>query len=502
MQVNCRACGGSLKLTDQWRETGILRCPFCDAENLLPEEVLAPQDQPPEKQKDSNIQHIRGDNRLEFHIGPSGTTEVSKLMLTGLVLGCVFSAGAFLGGLYVNRLLWIAAGTFAWLTYVSLKQVVHAYHNHRRIAIDADTFLYEQYDLLPGFGLRLWHIKREFATSRLRSIQLHTLPIKTGHEPDKALVLDYGKRPEVLGFSPATNSVQELQWLDYEIHDFLTQLDRKQARLGLPPIPAAHRDTVSISRGLDFYCFSCGSPVELTVETIMKRAAPCNYCGGEVILHHRLRPDLLQINEKFLHAGEKTGSPVRVHLAKDSMKIEVPALGFTEGSLSNLVFDLMLSISMALLAYVLAMQGYVSKYKNWLWMGGALSVIISVLFFKNFLHVLKAVFGSVTITIDSETCTISRRLFKWVRHVSYSSGDISQARVDTGSPSDPDYQGDLGFYRDLSIEFEGTWGKKIEKLVYADFGDQWQWIADEINAFKTSLDINAAANQASPVPDL
>lgn len=86
-------------------------------------------------------------------------------------------------------------------------------------------------------------------------------------------------------------------------------LDRKQARSGLSPIPAARRDTVSISRGLDFYCFSCGSPVELTVETIMKRAAPCNYCGGEVILHHRLRPDLLQINEKFIHAGGKPALP-------------------------------------------------------------------------------------------------------------------------------------------------------------------------------------------------
>jgi len=502
MQVNCRACGGSLKLTDQWRETGILRCPFCDAENLLPEEVLAPHDQPPEKPKYSNIQHIRGANRLEFHIGPSGTTEVSKLMLTGLVLGCVISAGAFLGGLYVNRLLWIAAGTFAWLTYVSLKQVVHAYHNHRRIAIDADTFLYEQYDLLPGFGLRLWHIKREFATSRLRSIQLRTLPIKTGHDPNKALVLDYGKRLEVLGFSPDTNSVQELQWLDYEIHDFLTQLDRKQARLGLSPIPAAHRGTVSISRGLDFYCFSCGSPVELTVETIMKRAAPCNYCGGEVILHHRLRPDLLQLNEKFLHAGEKTGSPVRVHLAKDSMRIEVPGLGFTEASLSSLGFHLMLSISMAVLAYVLVQQGFGSKYENWFGLWAALSVIICVLLFKNFLHVLKAVFGSVTITIDSETCMISRRIFKWVRHVSYSTGDISQAIFDTRSPIDPIYPGYSVFYRELSIEIGGTWGEKSERLVYADFGDQWQWIADEINAFKTSLVTKAAENQARSVPDL
>ena len=113
MQVNCSACGGSLKLTDQWRETGILRCPYCDAENLLPEEVLAPHDQRPEKPKDSNIRHIREINRLEFHIGPRGKTEVSKLMLTGLALGCVFCAGAFLGGLYVNRLLWIAAGTSA-----------------------------------------------------------------------------------------------------------------------------------------------------------------------------------------------------------------------------------------------------------------------------------------------------------------------------------------------------------------------------------------------------
>lgn len=139
------------------------------------------------------------------------------------------------------------------------------------------------------------------------------------------------------------------------------------------------------------------------------------------------------------------------------MKIEVPPLGFTEGTISNLGFDLMLSISMAVLAYVLALQGFGSKYENWLGLGAALCVLACAWFFKNFLHVLKAVFGSVTITIESETCTISRRLFKWVRHVSYSTGDISQARVDTGSPSDPDYQGGLGKYRDLSIElFQGT----------------------------------------------
>jgi DNA-directed RNA polymerase subunit RPC12/RpoP len=150
MQVNCSACGGSLKLTDQWRETGMLRCPYCDAENLIPEEVLAPHDQRPKKPKDSNILHIRDANHLEFHIGPRGTTRVSKLMLTGLVLGCAFCTGAFLGGLYVNRLLWIAAVTFAWLSYVQLKQVVHPYLNHRRITIDADTFLYEQYDRMAG----------------------------------------------------------------------------------------------------------------------------------------------------------------------------------------------------------------------------------------------------------------------------------------------------------------------------------------------------------------
>jgi hypothetical protein len=293
-----------------------------------------------------------------------------------------------------------------------------------------------------------------------------------------------------------------IEWLDYEIHDFLSQLDRKQAPSGLSPIPAAHRDTVSISRGLDFYCFSCGSPVELTVETIMKRAAPCYYCGGEVILHHRLRPDLLEINEKFIHAGEKTGSPVRVHLARNSMRIEVPPLGFTEGSFSNPGFHLVLSISMAVLAYVLTLQGFGSKYKGWLWLGAGLCVLVCSLFFKNFFQVLKAVFGSVAITINSETCTISRRFFKWARHVSYSSSDISQARFDTGSTSAPDNQVDLGLFRDLSIEFGGTWGKKIERLVYADFGDQWQWIADEINAFKTSLDTKAAADQARSVPDL
>jgi hypothetical protein len=38
--------------------------------------------------------------------------------------------------------------------------------------------------------------------------------------------------------------------------------------------------------------------------------------------------------------------------------------------------------------------------------------------------------------------------------------------------------------------------------VYADFGDEWQWIADEINAFKASLEIMGTKNQARSTKDI
>lgn len=458
-QLRCPGCAGPVELTVHGARAGQEACVYCGDLVALPENLTtAPEPVPRPPDTPITIER-RGHESLRVSIPPrrpagaTGTLSVVALLL-GLELAALVLARS------VHAAFWAPACFLLPALYFVGRESVAGWSS-RLLEITGERVTYSvrgPYAWLSG--------KRRDACSapldELGGIAVRVLDASKAGET-RALLIDLGGGTvRILAIAPSQESEDEVHWLRQEVQRFLD--DRAGDGTARP-----RRGILEI--GFTLACVTCDAPLEASAADLVRGTIRCEHCQTQSILAPRLRR-VAGIDQRHRHRARHRGSPIELRLGPERLVIEMPPRGWTPMLLGQgLAFGSWVGTNLSA-AVAFALAGMIA--------GTVVALALGLFLLPALLRTLGQVYARRQLTLDRRTTSYERSCLGLRRRFQAPTAAISARYVVPGETTE-----NPAIVHQLRLEVLGR--DEAPVLGHGQLGDEWTWLASEINAFKASV---------------
>lgn len=456
-QLRCPGCAGPVELTIHGAHTGQEACVYCGDLVALPEGLAAAPEPVPRPPNTPIVIERNGRESLRVTIPPRRSGQLSVVaLLFGLELAALALA-------HFVHAAFVAPACFLFPALYFVGRESTAGWSSRLLEVTGERVtctVAGPYAWLSGKRRAVHSAPLE----QLGGIAVRVLDASDARET-RALLIDLGGgNVRILAISPDQDSEHELRWLHQELQRFL---DDQSSQGTAPPRP--RQGVVEI--GFALACVRCDSALEPSAADLVRGALRCEHCQTQSILAPRLRR-VAGIDRRHRHRARHEGSPIELRLGPERLVVVMPPRGWTPMLVGQgLAFGSWVGTNLsAALAFALADMAA----------GMFLALALGLFLIPALLRTLGQVYGTGRLSVDAQTTSYELRCLGLRRRFQASTAAISARYLVPGQKS----ENSAIVHR---LQLEGLGRSKGLVLGHGQFGDEWTWLASEINAFKASV---------------